>query len=120
MKMEEFLRDHEAKELDVLASVFSDLDDELFASNASLIKQAARLKSLCDFLWLDIVENGTVELFTQSEKTPPYERERASAKQYATYSKLYSSIVKQLVDLLPKEQKESAMNSLNNSQDVIK
>lgn len=121
MEMEEFLKEHESKELDVLALVFHDLDDELLALNASLIKQAARLKALCDYLWLDIVQNGTVELFTQSEKTPPYERERASAKQYERYSKVYNSTIKQLLDLLPEDKKEdaAAITALNDSRSVI-
>lgn len=99
---EEFLKEREEKELENLMEVFSNLDDSLLTTNKSLIKQAARIKALQDYLWLDLKENGNTEMFTQSEKTPPYERERATAKHYATYSKLYSSIIKQLCDLLDK------------------
>ena len=31
-------------------------------------------------MWEDIKEKGDYDLFTQSEKTPPYERERPVAK----------------------------------------
>lgn len=50
----------------------------------------------------DLDANGYVELFSQSEKTDPYERERPVARLYNTMNKNYQSIIKQLGDLLPK------------------
>lgn len=54
----------------------------------------------------DIDKNGYVEMFTQSEKTDPYERERPVARLYNTMNKNYQSIIKQLSDLVPKEVKK--------------
>lgn len=119
MEREEYLVKHEKQELKRLNAIFKQMDESSFKSNKSLIEQAARIKALCDWLWGDIQENGTVELFTQSEKTPPYERERASAKHYANYSKLYSTIIKQLVELLNKERKEEANAKQMNIEDVL-
>lgn len=113
MEREEFLMKSESIELKRLNEVFNGLDERVKNANDSLISQASRIKALCDWLWIDIQENGTTELFQQSDKVPPYERERASAKHYATYSKLYSSIVKQLVDLLPKEEQSDARDAVS-------
>lgn len=52
----------------------------------------------------DIDENGYIEMFSQSEKTDPYERERPVARLYNTMNKNYQSIIKQLTDLVPKEE----------------
>lgn len=113
MEREEFLKEREQAELERISSIFSSLDENLYGVTKALIKQAARIKALQDWLWLDIKENGTTELFSQSTSVEPYERERVSAKHYATYSKLYSSIVKQLTDLLPKEEKEVARQQMD-------
>jgi hypothetical protein len=51
----------------------------------------------------DIIENGCVEMFSQTDKAEPYERERPVARLYNTMNKNYQSIIKQLSDLLPKE-----------------
>ena len=50
----------------------------------------------------DLDDNGFVEMFSQSEKTDPYERERPVARLYNTMNKNYQSIIKQLSDLVPK------------------
>ena len=38
-----------------------------------LIIQAARLRVLLNEMWMDISENGDYEMFSQSDKTEPYE-----------------------------------------------
>jgi hypothetical protein len=53
---------------------------------------------------VELDEKGYVELFTQSEKTEPYERERPIARLYNTMNKNYQSIIKQLSDLVPKQE----------------
>lgn len=66
-----------------------------------LIIQAARLRVLLDEMWIDISENGDYELFSQSEKQEPYERERPVAKLYNSRNDSYYRIIKQLSDILP-------------------
>lgn len=63
---------------------------------ARLIEQAARSKVVIDLLYEDLSLNGFVELFSQSPTTPPYERERPSARLYATFDKNYQGLLKQL------------------------
>lgn len=68
-----------------------------------LIIQAARLRVLLDEMWIDITENGDYDLFSQSEKQEPYERERPIAKMYNSRNDSYCRIIKQLSDILPDE-----------------
>lgn len=84
-----------------------------------LIVQAARLRISLDTLWEDIVENGDVEFFSQSEKMEPYERERPVARIFNTRDKNYQSIIKQLTDLMPKEPPKSAANDDDDFEDFV-
>lgn len=97
--------DAEEREKVRLFTVYSGLPANKKAVAEGLIVEAARLRVLLDELFEDIRENGATELFTQSEKTAPYEKERPAAKLYATYNKNYQSIIKQLNDLTPPETK---------------
>lgn len=54
-------------------------------------------------MWIDISENGDVEMFSQSEKQDPYERERPIAKLFNSRDLSYQRIMKQLTDLVPPE-----------------
>lgn len=67
----------------------------------NLIKQAARLSVLQDDAWNDIVNNGSVEFFSQSKDAKAYERERPISKQYTTYTKQYQSVMKLLAEMFP-------------------
>lgn len=67
-----------------------------------LIRRAAFMRVTLEEYELDLVENGSVEQFTQSEKTAAYERERPVARLYNSLNKNYQSIIKQLTDMLPK------------------
>ncbi|KAA0944162.1 hypothetical protein FQ087_18735 [Sporosarcina sp. ANT_H38] len=68
-----------------------------------LTRRAAFMRITLENMENDLDENGFVEMFSQSEKTEPYERERPVARLYNTMNKNYQSIIKQLSDLLPKE-----------------
>jgi hypothetical protein len=61
----------------------------------------------------DIIENGYIEMFTQSERTPPYERERPVVRLYNTLNKNYQSIIKQLSDLVPKPEAREEVDVLD-------
>ncbi len=69
-----------------------------------LIRRAAYMRITLEDMETDLDENGFVEMFTQSEKTDPYERERPVARLYNTINKNYQNIIKQLSDLLPREE----------------
>lgn len=86
-----------------LRKIYSDITKDKQALIDGLISRAAYMRVTLEDYEKDIDENGYYELFTQSEKTDPYERERPAARLYNTMNKNYQSIIKQLADLLPKD-----------------
>ena len=89
-----------------LESIYAKLDSQKKLVAAGLIERAAYLKATVEDLERDLDENGYTEMFTQSEKTDPYERRRPAADLYVNTSGLYQKCIKQLTDLLPKENTE--------------
>lgn len=77
-----------------------------------LIIQAARLRVLLNEMWMDISENGDYEMFSQSDKTEPYERERPVARLYNTRDQSYQRVIKQLTDLLPEGNNKKKLRSI--------
>ncbi len=86
-----------------LMDIYSTLPPKKLKVAQGLIEQAARLRVRLDRLWADIEEHGEVEMFSQSEKTDPYERERPVARLFTTTDKNYQSIIKQLADMVPND-----------------
>lgn len=82
---------------------YSKIPDDLMRVADGLIRRAAYMRITLEDYEKDLDEKGYVELFNQSEKTKPYERERPVARLYNSLNKNYQSIIKQLSDLLPKE-----------------
>lgn len=93
------------KEVRRLNRIYKEIDKDRKAIIDGLIKRAAYMRITLEDWEMDIVENGIVEMFTQSEKTDPYERERPVARLYNTMNANYQKIIKQLSDLLPREVK---------------
>lgn len=85
-----------------LTKLYIDIPENQKKIVEGLIIQAARLRILLDEMWTDITENGDYELFSQSAKQEPYERERPVAKLYNSRNDSYYRIIKQLSDFLPK------------------
>lgn len=75
-----------------------------------LIRRAAYMRVTLEDYETDLDVKGSVEMFSQSPNTPPYERERPVARLYNTMNKNYQSIIKQLADLLPKEPTNNKIN----------
>ena len=99
-------------EVNRLTKIFKGISPEKKSVARGLIIQAARLRVLLDDAWKDIQENGDVELFTQSESTPPYERERPVAKHFNQRDAAYQKIIGQLVRLLSEEEKEEVKDEV--------
>lgn len=89
------------KEKNRLKRLFKDIPPSKLKVVEGLIIQAARLRVLLNEMWIDISENGDYEMFSQSDKTEPYERERPVARLYNTRDQSYQRVIKQLTDLLP-------------------
>lgn len=90
-----------------LREKYKNLPEDTLAIVDGLIDQAAFMRIELDDMQKDILDHGRVELFSQSEKTDPYERERPVVKQYNTTIRSYQNIIRQLDEKLPKEIIES-------------
>ena len=84
-----------------LRRLYKNLPKNRKAVAEGLIAQAAGLRVRLNELNADIEANGLIELFSQSEKTEPYERERPAASLFIKLDKNYQAIIKQLTDMLP-------------------
>lgn len=92
------------KEEERLKKIYKGLPKDRTSVTQGLIRRAAYMRSTLEDLENDIDENGLWEMFSQSESQTPYERERPAARLYNTLNKNYQSIIKQLSDLLPKDE----------------
>lgn len=73
-----------------------------------LVDQAANLRVVLEDLAEDIRLNGTTELFCQSDKQEPYTRERPQSAIYSKQLTVYTKVVRQLTELLPKSAQAGA------------
>ena len=110
------------KEIKRLTGIYTKISGKGKAVIDGLIKRAAYMRVTLEDYEEDLDTNGYVELFTQSEKTEPYERERPVARLYNSMNKNYQSIMKQLTDFLPDEapqtKKDPVDDFLNGREDV--
>jgi len=87
-----------------LKRIYKNIDKDNKAIIDGLIQRAAYMRVTLEDWERDIIENGITEMFSQSEKTEPYERERPVARLYNTMNTNYQKIIKQLGDLVPKQE----------------
>ncbi len=102
----------EESEVRRLTRIYRSLPPNEFAVAQGLIVQAARLRVRLDQLWRDIAETGETELFSQSDKTEPYERERPAARLFTATDKNYQSIIRQLNELTPPSTQQGKLERL--------
>lgn len=107
------------KERERLLEIYKDIPGDKLKVAEGLIIQASRLRVMLNYMWEDIQKNGEYDMFQQSDKAPPYERERPVARLYTTRDQSYQRVVKQLTDLLPKEQKEEEAKKRRTSGDLL-
>lgn len=91
------------KEKARLNKIYTDISKENKGIIEGLINRAAFMRVTLEDMEIDLDTGGFVEMFSQSEKTDPYERERPVARLYNTMNKNYQSIIKQMSDLIPKD-----------------
>lgn len=100
---EELTREQKiTKEVRRLNTIYKDVQKQNKSIIEGLIQRAAYMRITLEEMEKDLSDNGYVEMFSQSEKADPYERERPVARLYNTMNKNYQSIIKQLSDLVPK------------------
>ena len=85
-----------------LRRIYKKIDKDNKAIIDGLIQRASYMRITLEDWEKDIDENGYFEMFTQSEKTDPYERERSVIRLYNSMNKNYQTIIRQLSDLVPK------------------
>ena len=84
-----------------IKEILKDIPKDALILNNGLIDRSAFMRITLEDYEKDIIENGSIELFSQSNKTAPYERTRPVVKSYNSFNRNYQSVVKQLADLLP-------------------
>lgn len=94
------------KETRKLRSVLTDVPAAKMKAAEGLVNRAAYMLVTLEQYERDLIENGHTEMFTQSEKTDPYERERPVARLYNSLIKNYQTCMKQLFDLIPEKPAE--------------
>ena len=110
------------KEEQRLKRIYKNIDKDSKAIIDGLIKRAAYMRVTLEDWEADIIKNGCTEMFTQSVNTPPYERERPVARLYNTMNANYQKIIKQLSDLVPKQEaktKDDGFDAFVNGRDEI-
>lgn len=90
------------KEIKRLEEVYKDIDVKRKDLLPGLIENAAFTRITLKYLAEDLKENGTTEMFSQSENQIPYSRRRPEADLYNTMTGNYLKFIKQLDDMLPK------------------
>lgn len=112
------------KEIKRLEEVYKDIDVNQKDLLPGLIENAAFTRITLKYLAEDLKENGTTEMFSQSENQTPYSRRRPEADLYNTMTGNYLKFIKQLDDMLPKAvekptEKIDFLNDFVNSRDEI-
>lgn len=86
-----------------LSAQIAGLDPQRKAIARGLIERAAFMRVSLDDMETDLVEKGFTEMFSQSPTQKAYERRRPTADTYNSMNAGYQKIIRQLTDLLPKE-----------------
>lgn len=82
---------------------FTKIDEKKRAVARGLMKRAAFMRVELEELEADLLEHGWTEWFSQGEQAP-YKRTRPEADHYHKLNAGYQKIIKQLTDLLPKDE----------------
>jgi len=85
-----------------LNDIFEGMNDKCKETARGLIKRAAFIQISLEDLEEDLALHGFTELFAQGDQEP-YPRERPAYKVYCNMNSNLQKIIKQLTDLLPKD-----------------
>ncbi len=105
-KKEELTKEKEEavkKEEKRLKRIFGKIEKNKKSTIEGLIQRAAFMRISLDEMEQDINENGFTEKFSQGNQEP-YLRQRPISDIYSKMNASYQKIIKQLTDLLPKEE----------------
>jgi len=85
-----------------LLKIYDDIEPKRKATALGLIQRTAHMRITLEDLAADLDEKGYVDWFSQGDQEP-YERRRPTADVYNSMNTAYQKAIKQLTDLLPKE-----------------
>ena len=102
----------EKSEIQRLNRILEGLPPEKLAVAEGLIVQAARLRVQLDEIYEDLKVYGRTEMFQQSEKCEPYERERPAAAQFVKLDKNYQAVMKTLAEMTPVKVEQGKLMSM--------
>lgn len=98
------------QEINRLKKLYKEFDKDKAKALEGLINNASFIKITLDELREDLLKNGVTELFEQGEQC--FMRERPEYKVYSNFIQRYSQVMKQLIDLLPVEEKKVEEDAL--------
>lgn len=99
------------KEINKLTKIFKKIDQNTYEIAKNLIDEAAFMSITLKENRQYIEEHGVKELYMNGKGQFGY-KESVESKNYNTMIKNYSSVIKQLIDFLPKEEKKNAGEEL--------
>ena len=106
-----------------LKKIFSENDgNKKFQAALGLIQRAAYMRITLEDYEEDILINGSIEKFSQSENQDPYDRKRPVVDLYNTMNTQYAKTIKQITDLLPENDiasKNELLDFINRKNTVI-
>ena len=98
------------QEINRIKKLYKDFPKEKSKVLEGLINESAFIKVSLEELRDNLLKNGFTEVFEQGEQR--FNRERPEVKIYTTFIQLYSNVMKQLIDLLPVEDKKEEADEL--------
>ena len=84
-----------------------------------LLRRAAFMRVTLEDMEEDLLENGSTEMFSQSDNQIPYERQRPTAQLYNSMNSNYQKIIRELAAHLPKEVPKEALNPMSMMQNFV-
>lgn len=98
------------KEINRIKKLYKDFNKDKARVLEGLIKEAAFMKVELEELRNDLLITGLTELFVQGEQC--FNRERPESKLYTSFIQRYSQVMKQLIEMLPVEEKKEEETNL--------
>ncbi|HGM3553766.1 TPA: hypothetical protein ACKOTQ_003431 [Clostridioides difficile] len=98
------------QEVSRLKKNYKDLEKEKVKILDGLVNEAAFLKISLEETREILTKEGLTEIFKQGKQE--FERERLQVKIYLNFMKLYSSVMKQLIDIIPSNTKQEEEDEL--------
>lgn len=98
------------QEVSRLKKNYKDLEKEKVKILNGLVNEAAFLKISLEETREILTKEGLTEIFKQGKQE--FERERLQVKIYLNFMKLYSNVMKQLIDIIPSDMKQEEEDEL--------